>query len=45
MSCNLIKGKIDEVKKTIQISWVQPHSLNKYELSQISEIFSIWSLK
>lgn len=42
MSLGLIKGKIDEVAQTVNVSWVQPRVLDKSEIVTISSQLSDW---
>jgi hypothetical protein len=43
MSLGLIKGSMDEVEQTINISWVQPRVLDKGQLSVLSAQLDTWS--
>jgi hypothetical protein len=43
MSLGLIKGSMDEVDQSINISWVQPRVLDKGQLSVLSAQLDTWS--
>lgn len=43
MSANLIKGVIDQVDQTVNITWVQPRILDKQQLGVISEQLDGWA--
>lgn len=45
MSLGLIKGTIDEVDATVNVSWVQPRVLDKDQLKLLSEQLSSWTDK
>mmetsp|Transcript_20024 Transcript_20024/g.34063 ORF Transcript_20024/g.34063 Transcript_20024/m.34063 type:complete len:380 (+) Transcript_20024:162-1301(+) len=45
MSLGLIKGTIDEVDSTVNISWVQPRVLDKEQLALLSEQIGSWTEK
>ena len=43
MSLELIKGKIDDVDSTVNVSWVQPRVLDKSQLSSVRDQLATWS--
>lgn len=43
MSLELIKGKIDGVESTVNVSWVQPRVLDRSQLSSIKDQLASWS--
>lgn len=45
MSIGLIKGNIDEVSQHVNVTWVQPKTLTKPELSLLSEQLETWTEK
>lgn len=45
MSIGLIKGEIDEVSQQVNVSWVQPKTLTKPELSLLCEQLETWTEK
>jgi 26S proteasome regulatory subunit N9 len=45
MSLNLIKGQIDEVAQTIDISWVQPRVLDQKQLTILTGQIDAWTSK
>ena len=42
MSLKLIKGIIDEIDKTIQVTWVKPAILDKTQIANINEKVKVW---
>lgn len=42
MSLGLIKGTIDEVAQTVNVTWVQPRVLNTAEVATISLQLGDW---
>ena len=42
MSLGLIKGTIDEVDKTVNVTWVQPRVLDRTEVATISQQLGDW---
>lgn len=42
MSLNLIKGKIDEIQKTIYVEWVMPRILDRNQVKQLIDHLSVW---
>jgi len=42
MSLGLIKGSIDEVAQTVDVTWVQPRVLNTIEMATISSQLGDW---
>jgi 26S proteasome regulatory subunit N9 len=45
MSLGLIKGIIDQVESTVEVSWVQPRVLNKEQLKLLSAQLESWSAR
>lgn len=45
LSLKLIKGVIDQVDQTINISWVQPRTLNIEQIGQMKSRLSSWREK
>ena len=43
MSLGLIKGSIDEVEQTVNITWVQPRVLDKQQLSLVRDQIDDWT--
>lgn len=43
LSLDLVRGCIDQVEQTINITWVQPRVLNKMQLSGMMERLDLWS--
>jgi 26S proteasome regulatory subunit N9 len=42
LAFNLIKGVIDQVAQTIQVSWVQPRVLEKSQIAQVTDKIGAW---
>lgn len=45
LSLGLIKGKIDEVDESINVTWVQPKVLNMIQIKQMEEAIEGWGQK
>ncbi len=45
LSLKLIKGVIDQVDQTINVSWVQPRTLNLEQVGQMKSRLSGWREK
>jgi len=45
LSLKLIKGTIDEVGQTVQVTWVQPRVLNREHISMLSQQLGVWAEK
>lgn len=45
LSLGLIKGKINEVKQTINVTWVQPKVLNMQQIKDMEHALDEWSQK
>lgn len=45
LSYSLIRGVIDQVSQTIQVSWVQPRVLDKAQIASITEKIGSWANK
>jgi len=43
LSLGLIKGSIDDVDKVVNISWVQPRTLDKQQIQGMMERLQEWS--
>uniref|UniRef100_A0A5S6QMB7 26S proteasome non-ATPase regulatory subunit 13 n=1 Tax=Trichuris muris TaxID=70415 RepID=A0A5S6QMB7_TRIMR len=42
MSRHLIRGRIDQTKKSVRITWVMPKILNRREIAEMAEAFKLW---
>jgi 26S proteasome regulatory subunit N9 len=45
MSLGLIKGVIDEVAQSVNITWVQPRVLNQDQVKQLASRLQDWGAK
>lgn len=45
MSLNLVKGYIDQVEQFVNITWVQPRTLDTQQMSIIAEQLGAWSAR
>jgi len=45
MSLELVKGNIDEVSETVEVTWIMPRYLNKEHLQVVSSRISEWERK
>lgn len=45
LSLNLIKGTMNELKQTIEVTWVQPRVLNKLNIEMLSVQLEAWTAK
>lgn len=45
LSLGLLKGKLDEIDKMIQVTWVQPRVLDKNQISVMKERLNEWADK
>lgn len=43
MSKNLMRGRIDEVSKTLKVDWIQPRELGRSSILSIHEQLTHWS--
>ncbi|KAJ3188125.1 26S proteasome regulatory subunit [Irineochytrium annulatum] len=44
LSLGLIKGSIDEIERTVSITWVQPRVLDMAQLASVRDRLTAWSL-
>jgi 26S proteasome regulatory subunit N9 len=42
MSLGLLRGSIDEVESTVNVTWVQPRVLNVGEIQQLNDQLGVW---
>jgi 26S proteasome regulatory subunit N9 len=42
MSLGLLRGSIDEVENTVNVTWVQPRVLNVGEIQQLNDQLGVW---
>ncbi|KHJ49603.1 hypothetical protein D918_00730 [Trichuris suis] len=42
MSRRLIRGRIDQINKSVRITWVMPKILNRREIADMAEAFKLW---
>lgn len=42
MSVGLVRGSIDQVAATVQISWIQPRVLDKQQLGEVRQQLADW---
>ena len=42
LSKGLIKGQIDQVSESVQVTWVQPRVLNKQQLCSLQSKLDVW---
>ena len=45
LSLGLIKGSIDEVSRTVHVTWVQPRVLDKGQITNLQSMLGLWSEK
>jgi len=45
LSLNLIKGTMDQVDQTVDITWVMPRVLDKKQMSELAVRFGEWAVK
>ena len=45
MSLNLIKGKIDEIDQTVNVTWVKPAILDNTQIGALQEKIKLWIAK
>jgi 26S proteasome regulatory subunit N9 len=45
LSLKLIKGTIDEVAQTVQVTWVQPRVLSREHISMLCDQLGVWTDK
>jgi 26S proteasome regulatory subunit N9 len=43
MSLSLVKGSIDQVEQSVDVTWVQPRILDKTQLGVISDQLGNWA--
>jgi 26S proteasome regulatory subunit N9 len=42
MSLGLLRGSLDEVAGTVNVTWVQPRVLNVAQIARLSEQLGVW---
>lgn len=45
LSLNLIKGTMDEVEQTVDVSWVMPRALTSKQMTELATRFGEWAVK
>ncbi len=45
MSLGLVRGVIDEVDQTFNVTWVQPRVLDKEQLTAVNTQIGVWQAK
>ena len=45
LSLKLIKGTMDQVEQTVDVTWVMPRVLDNKQMSELSTRFGEWAVK